>query len=250
MKRTRPNQPRPEKIRPSRNVKKKQILVVFWNDFGVESKSKLVQRQKWPSVTVEFHVKKCLKPSLSALRKRDKGKGGKMKQRLTWNSGKPYVQSYRPLSILWHTLLATIHAKCCFISPPFLCSWSMYIEWSFCGMIMPPRSYTAAFTKCFLLEKISNCSTIHLISLTGPPVISFLFCKLKEKLSARTFMKERHSDFFVLYAEANLNCTEKILASRSFKYSNNVQFSTLHLCPYIRSRIVKSLIHIAQRTSK
>ena len=35
-------------------------------------------------------------------------KWGEMKQRLAWNSGKPYVQSYRPLSIFWHTLLATV----------------------------------------------------------------------------------------------------------------------------------------------
>ena len=31
-----------------------------------------------------------------------------MKQRLAWNSGKPYVPSYRPVSIFWHTLLATV----------------------------------------------------------------------------------------------------------------------------------------------
>ena len=51
-------------------------------------------------------------------------KGGEMKQRLAWNSGEPCVQSYRPLSILWHTLLAMgtplFHAKRRFISPPFL----------------------------------------------------------------------------------------------------------------------------------
>ena len=35
-------------------------------------------------------------------------KRGEMRQRLAWNGGKPYVQSYRPLSILWHTLLATV----------------------------------------------------------------------------------------------------------------------------------------------
>ena len=31
-----------------------------------------------------------------------------------WNSGKPYVQSYRPLGILWHTLLATVSRQTLF----------------------------------------------------------------------------------------------------------------------------------------
>ena len=35
-------------------------------------------------------------------------KGGETKQRLTLNNGKPYVQSFRPLSMLWHTLLTTL----------------------------------------------------------------------------------------------------------------------------------------------
>ena len=31
-----------------------------------------------------------------------------MKQCLAWNSGEPYVQSSSPLSMIWHTLLATV----------------------------------------------------------------------------------------------------------------------------------------------
>ena len=48
-----------------------------------------------------------------------------MKQRLAWNSGKWHRPAYRPVSVLWDTLLAMrmalIHAKRCFISPPVLC---------------------------------------------------------------------------------------------------------------------------------
>ena len=37
-----------------------------------------------------------------------------MKQCLAWNNGKPYVQSYRPLSDLRHTLLATVSRQTLF----------------------------------------------------------------------------------------------------------------------------------------
>ena len=33
-------------------------------------------------------------------------RGSKMRQRWVWNNGKPHRQSYRPVSVLWHTLLA------------------------------------------------------------------------------------------------------------------------------------------------
>ena len=47
-----------------------------------------------------------------------------MKQRLAWDSGKPYLQSHRSLSTLWHTLLAIVSRQTLFhlISPPFLCT--------------------------------------------------------------------------------------------------------------------------------
>ena len=45
-----------------------------------------------------------------------------MKHDLAWNSGKPYVQSYRPLTILWHTLLAPVSRQIVFhlTSLPFV----------------------------------------------------------------------------------------------------------------------------------
>ena len=47
-----------------------------------------------------------------------------MKQRLAWNRGKPYVQSYQPISALCHTLLAMetplFPVKRCFSSLLFL----------------------------------------------------------------------------------------------------------------------------------
>ena len=51
-------------------------------------------------------------------------KGGEMKQRLAWNSGKQYVQSYRPLRILWHALLATVSRQTRF----HLTSLPLYVE--------------------------------------------------------------------------------------------------------------------------
>ena len=55
---------------------------------------------------------------------RVQSKRGEMKEHLAWNSGKSYRQSYRPISITWHTRLAMrtllFHAKRCFISPLFL----------------------------------------------------------------------------------------------------------------------------------
>ena len=54
-------------------------------------------------------------------------KEGEMKQRSAGNSGKQHSESYRPLSILWHTLCVMetplFDAERCFISPPFLCSY-------------------------------------------------------------------------------------------------------------------------------
>ena len=38
-----------------------------------------------------------------------------MKHDLAWNSGRPYAQSYRPLSIAWHTLLATVSRQTLFL---------------------------------------------------------------------------------------------------------------------------------------
>ena len=53
-------------------------------------------------------------------------KESEMKQRLAWNNGEPHRQPYKPISSLWHTLLAIgtplFHTKRCSISSPFLCT--------------------------------------------------------------------------------------------------------------------------------
>ena len=72
----RPKQQRPRKIRRARAVKK-QMLIIFFNYTGVVSKSKLVQRQKKKSVNAAFYVENCLKPLLSALRKKHPKRGMK-----------------------------------------------------------------------------------------------------------------------------------------------------------------------------
>ena len=55
-----------------------------------------------------------------AARNQSQRKGGEEKQRLASNSGESYVQSYRPLSVLWHALLATVSRQMLFHlnSPP------------------------------------------------------------------------------------------------------------------------------------
>ena len=63
-----------------------------------------------------------------------RGKGSEMRQRLAWNNGKPHRQSYRPVSVSWHTLLAKgtplFHVRRCSISFPFLCA-GINMRWNF-----------------------------------------------------------------------------------------------------------------------
>lgn len=65
----RPNEPRPEKLRRGRSVKK-HMLIIFFDCSGIVSKSKLVQQPNQRSVNASFYVKKCLTPLLSALKKK------------------------------------------------------------------------------------------------------------------------------------------------------------------------------------
>ena len=111
-------------------------------------------------------------------------KWGEMRHDLAWNSGKPYVQSCRPLSILWHTLLATGSHQMLFhlTSLPVYLSWNRSVPMVSRGMqirasfslqmlVLPPWLATVATQGlCFIALFIFR----HFVSF---PLWPLFFCR-------------------------------------------------------------------------
>ena len=137
-----------------------------------------------------------------------------MKHDLAWNRDKPYVQSYRPLSILWHTLLAAVSCQILF----HLTSLPLYSNGVKCAK---SRNFSDVLSKTLGSLLCWITSVLHCMEFTGADyIISRCFWIIREIVQVGISRKSWHMTSLCRPARSFYTCCADFACTIDMDFGN------------------------------